>query len=148
MDDETGMSMAIVIARQAIYRGHRGFGCAIFDPYGRLLATAGGTGIDRNPTRHSEMEAIKKACGAIDGLLYGCTIYSTHEPCTMCCGAICHAKLSKVVWGTDRIDLPNLFRKQTYGATSLLLNTSCAPSIVSGVMKDACMDLLKEETPV
>ena len=56
--------------------------------------------IDRDPTAHAEMLAIRAAAAAIgDWRLTGCTLVVTLEPCCMCAGAIVLARLDRVVYG-------------------------------------------------
>lgn len=61
--------------------------------------------INRDPTCHGEMEAIRDACrnlGTHD--LSGCEIYTTAEPCPMCLGGILWANIRTVYYGCDRND--------------------------------------------
>ena len=56
--------------------------------------------LDKDPTAHAEINAIRKVA-AIKGIdLSDCVIYSTTEPCPMCFSAIHWAKIPKVVYGT------------------------------------------------
>lgn len=56
--------------------------------------------IDREPTMHAEMVAIRDACRREGGgRLEGCTIYVTLEPCPMCAGAIVLARFSHLYFG-------------------------------------------------
>jgi hypothetical protein len=61
----------------------------------------------------------------------------------MCCGAINHAKLSQVVYGTRRDDLPYLFRDTRYSAEELLADTSHPADVVkvSGELRQRCIEL-------
>lgn len=55
----------------------------------------------KDPTMHAEIIAIREATANIGySRLYGCTMYVTCEPCTMCAGALILARLKKVVIGT------------------------------------------------
>ncbi|HZU67588.1 MAG TPA: nucleoside deaminase [Ktedonobacteraceae bacterium] len=51
-------------------------------------------------TSHAEMEAIRNAgCRLMKKPNYNaCTLYTTLEPCLMCCGAILLARIKCVVW--------------------------------------------------
>lgn len=140
--DRSYMMFAILLARDAQEAGERPFGCIIADPHGVIIAETSGSEAPDNPTRHSEVEAIQIACWKRKGLLHGCTIYSTHEPCLMCTGAIFHAKLSRVVWGSSRIDLPDLFRELPADRWRM---TSTPPSIEVGVLREDCIQLFSKE---
>ena len=63
-------------------------------------------------TGHAEMWAIRKACGEMKSeLLKECTIYSTHEQCPMCAGAIIWAGIDRIVFGATRKDMINYMKK-------------------------------------
>ncbi len=53
-----------------------------------------------DPTAHAELLAIRAAAETIGAQrLVGATVYTTLEPCFMCAGALCHARIARVVWG-------------------------------------------------
>jgi len=144
-DDIYWMGRAIEFAQGAREFDHLPFGCVIVRGCGECLAVRWGTGTI-NPVEHSEIEAIRVACQHHDHGIYapqwlkGCTLYSTHQPCVMCCGAINHAKISRVVFGSYRQDLPHLFRDGILSKT-LLANTSHPPEVLGGVLRQECIDL-------
>lgn len=54
-----------------------------------------------DPTAHAEIIALRQAATRIQNYrLVGSTIYVTLEPCTMCVGALVHARISRLVFGT------------------------------------------------
>jgi tRNA(adenine34) deaminase len=144
LDDQIQMARAIDRAKHAETLGMRPFGCVIVNTDGMVLAESWGSETPTDPTRHSEIIAIQDACRATGGKLLGCTIYSTHEPCVMCCGAIMHAKLSRVIYGSARQDLPSLFRARWIRAHELLEDTS-HPPVVGRCQIDECVSLFAKE---
>ncbi len=60
------------------------------------------TRTDADPTAHAEMVAIRMAAQKLgDERLTGCDIYVTLEPCSMCAGAISHARLARLYYGAS-----------------------------------------------
>lgn len=56
----------------------------------------------QNAIKHAEIIAIDKACKKLKSWrLDGCTLFVTLEPCPMCSGAICNARINKVVYASS-----------------------------------------------
>ena len=54
-----------------------------------------------DPTAHAEVMALRDAAARVGNYrLPGATLYVTVEPCAMCAGAIQHARIARVVYGT------------------------------------------------
>ena len=53
-----------------------------------------------DPTAHAEVLALREAGRVLGNYrMPDATLYVTVEPCVMCCGAILHARLARVVFG-------------------------------------------------
>jgi len=53
-----------------------------------------------DPTGHAEIIAMRNACAKLQNYrLSGCDLFVTIEPCTMCVGAMIHARIGKIVFG-------------------------------------------------
>jgi len=61
--------------------------------------------LDRDPTAHAEIVAIRAACNHLhDFQLHDCDLYTTCEPCPMCMGAIYWARPRRVIFACTRED--------------------------------------------
>ena len=53
-----------------------------------------------DPSAHAEIVAMRDAAQHLKNYrLVGCTLYVTIEPCTMCAGAMVHARIKRLVYG-------------------------------------------------
>jgi tRNA(adenine34) deaminase len=100
MTDEAMMMRAIAQARRAGALGDVPIG-AVIARGGEVVAEAGNRRIvDRDPTAHAEMLAIRAAADRLgDWRLVDCTLAVTLEPCCMCAGAIVLARIPRLVYG-------------------------------------------------
>jgi tRNA(adenine34) deaminase len=96
----TFMDQAIALAQDAASRGEVPVGCVIVKD-GAVIAAAGNrTLIDRDPTAHAEMLALRAAAQVLGSeRLIDCDLYVTLEPCTMCAAAIAFARVRRVYYG-------------------------------------------------
>lgn len=54
-----------------------------------------------DPTAHAEISALRAACEQVGNYrLPNATLYVTVEPCTMCTGALIHARIERLVFAT------------------------------------------------
>ncbi len=141
------MQLAIQSARRGLRQGHGGpFGACIVRGR-RILATAHNTVlVDRDPTAHAEMNAIRQACrklGTHD--LSGCRLYSTAEPCPMCLAAIYWAGIKVVVMGVTSA-VPARFGFKDALIRSELKRPLARRQVTlrQGVMQAACLELFHE----
>ena len=94
------MLEAMAEARAAEAAGEVPVGAVIVSAAGEVIAR-GANRVLRNsdPTAHAEIVALRSAGAALGNYrLLGCTLYSTLEPCSMCAGAILHARVARLVY--------------------------------------------------
>ena len=102
MDDNRWMERALALAGQAAAAGEV--------PVGAVLVREGivlGEGYNQpiaghDPTAHAEIMALRAAATAEQNYrLPGSTLYVTLEPCTMCFGAMVHARVARLVYAAS-----------------------------------------------
>ncbi|MBE0703916.1 MAG: nucleoside deaminase [Afipia sp.] len=100
MTAQSFMDLALKQAEIAASGGEVPIGCVVvYD--GAVIAQAGNrTLADRDPTAHAEMVALREAARKLGReRLTDCDLYVTLEPCTMCAGAISHARIRRLYYG-------------------------------------------------
>jgi tRNA(adenine34) deaminase len=100
VDDAVFMGLALDEARRAVAEGEVPIGAVVV-----LDGQVIGEGHNRpiasmDPTAHAEIVALRQAARKLGNYrLPRATLYATVEPCPMCCGAVLHARLARVVYG-------------------------------------------------
>jgi tRNA(adenine34) deaminase len=140
--DDTWMGEALLLARRAAEEDEVPVGAVIVRE-GEII----GRGWNRNiglhdPSAHAEIMAMREAGIALGNYrLNGCTLYVTLEPCSMCAGAMIHARLDRIVFGAD-----DPKTGAAGGKIDLLSNPAHnhAPVVNGGCLAPECSVLLKE----
>lgn len=99
--DVQAMHQALWQAEQARALGEVPVGAIVLDEQGLVLGVGYNRTIcDHDPTAHAEIVALRQAAHRVGNYrLPGATLYVTLEPCTMCVGAMLHARLARIVYG-------------------------------------------------
>lgn len=140
-DDAHFMCLALAEAQAAAQAGEVPVGAVVVKD-GRVIATGRNAPIDgHDPTAHAEIQALRAAAQALGNYrLEGCTLYVTLEPCSMCSGAMLHARLARVVYGAP---------DPKTGAAGSVLNLFAVPQInhqttvEGGVLAEEGAELLR-----
>jgi tRNA(adenine34) deaminase len=139
--DARFMRVALEQAREAGRRGEVPVGAVVV-----LDGVVAGTGFNQpigthDPTAHAEVVAIREAAARqANYRLTGATLYVTIEPCQMCVGAMVHARIARLVYGT---------REPKAGAIESVMRAHEHPALnhrmlaTGGVLEEECRALMQ-----
>jgi tRNA(adenine34) deaminase len=99
-----------------------------------------------DPTAHAETVALREASTALQRANFsGCTLYTTFEPCPMCCGAILEGSMTTLVMGAR--PAPGAGRWGDYTVERLidLAKRGGAIEVVTGILTQECADIREDE---
>ncbi|HEX7031031.1 MAG TPA: tRNA adenosine(34) deaminase TadA [Gammaproteobacteria bacterium] len=101
-DDEKFMRRALELAKQGEAAGEVPVGCVIVKD-GEIIGEGFNHPISaHDPTAHAEIGAMREAAARLNNYrLVDTTLYVTLEPCTMCAGAMVHARVKRLVFGAS-----------------------------------------------
>lgn len=142
ISDADAMQLALAEARLAAAAGEVPVGAVVLKD-GKLIARGRNAPVDgHDPTAHAEILALRAAAQALGNYrLDGCELFVTLEPCTMCSGAMLHARLRRVVYGAA---------DPKTGAAGSVLNVFAQPQlnhqtlVQGGVLAEECAALLQD----
>jgi len=99
MTDEHWMAIALDEARAAAATGDVPVGAVIV--IGDRIVGRGRNRreVDRDPTAHAEVVALRDAAQALGQWRVEGTLFVTQEPCPMCAGALVNARMVRLVFG-------------------------------------------------
>jgi tRNA(adenine34) deaminase len=97
-----------------------------------------------DPTGHSEIVAIRKACKKLHkNDLKGCWLYTTYEPCPMCMSAICWAKMEGIVYAASHKDRNKVWNWSIMIPAKEIVNKSeHKPKLVEEFMREEAKEIL------
>ncbi len=135
LNDEQWMTVALEEARAAAAAGDVPVGAVIVAD-GKLLGRGRNRReLDRDPTAHAEIVALREAAHALGMWRVEATLFVTQEPCPMCAGALVNARIQRLVYGCTN---------PKAGAVTTLYSIVTDPrlnhrmEVVGGVLADAC----------
>lgn len=140
--DRQFMQQALEQAGLAALAGEVPVG-AVIVRNGEVIARAFNQPITKHdPSAHAEMLALRQAALSEENYrLPGTTLYVTLEPCTMCAGAMLHARVDRIVYGAA---------DPKTGAAGSILDVFSSKQInhqtvvEGGVMAQECGQLLRD----
>lgn len=102
-DDDRFMRRALELARHAQDEHAEVPVGAVLVANGEIVGEGWNRSVSGNdPSAHAEVLALRDAGQKLGNYRFpGATLYVTLEPCTMCSGALVHARVARVVYGAD-----------------------------------------------
>lgn len=140
-DDERFMREALDLAADAAAQGEVPVG-AVVVLNGRVVGRGFNQPIGtHDPTAHAEIVALRDAGAQVGNYrLTESTLYVTIEPCQMCVGAMVHARVARLVFGT---------REPKAGAIESAMRAHEHPALnhrmvaEGGVLEQECRDAIQ-----
>ncbi|GAA3766463.1 tRNA adenosine(34) deaminase TadA [Terriglobus aquaticus] len=140
MSDEDFMQEAIAQAKQAAAEGEVPVGAIVVHNGGIIGRGQNRVIRDSDPTAHCEIVAMRQAAQHLRNYrLTGCDLYVTLEPCSMCAGAILHARIARLVYAAP---------DPKAGACGSVLSVMNHPqlnhrvNVTAGLLADECSSML------
>jgi tRNA(adenine34) deaminase len=99
MTDEHWMTVALEEARAAAAAGDVPVGAVIISDESIIGRGRNRRELDKDPTAHAEVVALREASRALGTWRVEATLYVTQEPCPMCAGALVNARVKRLVYG-------------------------------------------------
>jgi len=140
--DEAWMALAIEQAKLAEKIEEVPVGAVLVQD-NQLIASAHNQPISNNdPTAHAEIQLLRAAGKQLNNYRFpDTTLYVTLEPCTMCLGAMIHARVSRIVFGAyDQ-------KTGVCGSCQDLSTSKCFNHSIEtegGILADECKQLLQK----
>lgn len=96
------MQAALELAKEAAGLGEVPVGAVVVKD-GEIIGRGSNAPISQHdPSAHAEIQAMRDAAARLGNYrLVGCSLYVTLEPCSMCAGAIQHARIANLVYGAS-----------------------------------------------
>lgn len=146
VDHERWMRIALEEAARGKAEGNVAVGSIIVQgdtvvARGRNLVTS-----TFDPTAHAETVALREAGKALQRVDFtGYTLYTTFEPCPMCCGAILASGISMLVMGGRPMPAERRWGEYTPERFIASSQRGHTIEVVTGVLTQACVDVRQGE---
>ena len=133
--NEKYMELALKEAKKAFRYDDVPVGCVIVKN-NKVIAKAYNKKENKNDAvKHAEVEAISKACKKLNTWhLEDCTLYTTMEPCMMCCGAIIQSRIGHICYAV---------KNESFGMSDSIKNYNKNIIIENDILHDKSLDLIQ-----
>jgi len=140
VDREYWMQQAIALARLASREGEVPVGAVLVKDEEIVGRGINKMITDSDPTAHAEIVALRDAASNLANYrLPGTELYVTIEPCTMCAGALIHARVSCLCFGAREPRAGSIVSTQKVLQNSALNHRL---EVIEGICQKECSELM------
>lgn len=146
MDDIVFMKEAIRLSRQAVDHGNEPFGAVLVKGGEIVYTNENQIYTATDPTFHAEAGLLRRFCAETHITdLREYTLYSSCEPCFMCCGAMVWTRLGRLVYAASDEDLCGILGVQGSKCCELVFaHSGNQIEVTSGVLREESLTVLRE----
>lgn len=143
--DEIFIKEAIRLSECAVLHGNEPFGAVLVKNNEIVFTNENQIYTKHDPTFHAEAGLIRQFCtetGITDLSEY--TMYSSCEPCFMCCGAMVWARLGRLVYGASDMDLCHVLGTQGAECSKTVFSLSGNKiQVTGGILREESLKVLQ-----
>ena len=141
-DHEEFMRIALEEARRAADEGNVGVGSVIVRDSELIARGRNLVPTTHDPTAHAETVALREASAALGtDDMGGATLYTTFEPCPMCCGALTNANVATLVMGGRPTSEQTRWGDYTVERLLKMCKWDDRIQVVTGILVDECLNI-------
>lgn len=140
--DQEWMAQALLLAELAADLGEVPVGAVVVLD-GEIIGRGWNQPISRNdPTAHAEIMALRDAAANVGNYrVVNADLYVTLEPCSMCAGAMVHARVRRVIFGAYEPKAGVIVSRQSFLQQDWLNHQV---EFTAGVLSDICSEKLSQ----
>ena len=138
------MQEAIRLSELAVEHGNEPFGAVLVKDGAVVYSNENQIHTLSDPTFHAEAGLLRRFCAETHCTdLREYTLYSSCEPCFMCCGAMVWTKLGRLVYAASDIDLCNILGEDGAECCEIVFeNSDWKPQVTPRVLRDESLKIL------
>ena len=141
-DHQRWMRLALTIAGEAGRAGEVPVGAVLVAENQEIGRGSNAPIGSHDPTAHAEIIALRQAADRLNNYrLTGTTLYVTVEPCMMCAGALVHARVQTLVFGTRE---PKAGVIVSHPAFTRHDGLNHSFTVVEGILGAECAELMQQ----
>lgn len=144
MNDMYFMKEAVRLSELAVEHRNEPFGAVLVKDGEIAYSNENQIYTGTDPTFHAEAGLLRRFCAETHITdLRDYTLYSSCEPCFMCCGAMVWTKLGRLVYAASDIDLCNILGARGAECCKIIFeNSNWKPQVTAGILRDESLRIL------